>query len=377
MFLLILVFFAVILGLIYFRLIHFLLEQWERLPEWGIPGDFQARTAVSVLIPARNEADNILHCLNSLLLQDFPADLLEIIVIDDHSTDLTGDLVRQLEHTHVRLLKLAEGKAGKKAALQYGIEQAVGDLILTTDADCRLPERWVTAYASYFQAYDPVFMTGPVVFQAGTTALEHFQALDMLGTMLITGAGIRSRTIHMSNGANLGYPKAVFQAVGGFSGIDHLASGDDMLLMHKIVERYPGRVAYLKCPDAVVRTPTVRAYRDFIRQRLRWATKSGTYQDWRIIAVLGVVFLLCWSILLSPLLMLPYGGPGLWPFIIMLLLKSIADYRLLRRAARYFRQPELLRRFGISQLFHILYIAVVGALANVVRKYEWKGRRLR
>jgi cellulose synthase/poly-beta-1,6-N-acetylglucosamine synthase-like glycosyltransferase len=299
------------------------------------------------------------------------------MVIDDHSTDATAELVRQFRQPNLRLLQLEGPAAGKKAALTYGIQEAGGALILTTDADCTLPIRWVASFVSYYEQFDPVFITGPVVLSAGPSALERFQALDMLGTMLITGAGIRSRTIHMSNGANLAYPKAIFESVGGFSGIDHLASGDDMLLMHKIQQVYPGRLAFLKCPTAVVSTPAVKGWRAFIQQRLRWATKSGTYQDRRIIVVLALVFLLCWSILLSPFLILFFGWQALWISSILILMKTAADLRLLGRAGRYFRRAELMRSFPASQLFHILYIAGIGLMANLVGQYHWKGRRQR
>lgn len=368
---------AIITGLAYFGLIRFLLDRWERIPEWQLPPDFQPQTTVSVLIPARNEADNILNCLESLLRQQFPAHLLGIIVIDDHSTDDTARIVRELAHPQVRLLRPDGPGGGKKNALSHGIRHAKGEWILTTDADCLLPPHWIAAFVAYIQLHDPVFITGPVVFTYEPQPLERFQALDMLGTMLITGSGIQSDTIYMSNGANLAYPRAVFLEVGGFSGIDHLASGDDMLLMHKIKEQYPGRIAFLKSPLATVLTPAVSTWRAFVQQRLRWGTKSGTYQDKKIIVVLALVFFLCWGILLSPVLVIFYGWMGLLPGLILLGGKIIADRQLLGRAARYFQREALMRHFWPSQLLHILYIAGIGLLANLVRRYEWKGRKLR
>lgn len=370
-------FFALTLGLAYFWLTGFLIRQWEKRTAWTIPATFKPETKVSVLIPARNEAQNILNSLETLLLQQFPFELLEILVVDDHSSDSTAALVREYEHPCLKLLQLSGSASGKKAALAFGIQHATGDLILTTDADCLLPPRWISSFVSYYQENNPVFITAPVVFQSRANALERFQALDMLGTMLITGAGIQSGTIHLSNGANLAYPKAIFEAVDGFTDIDQLASGDDMLLMHKIEAAYPGRIGFLKSPEAVVITPAARGWRAFIQQRLRWATKSGTYRDRRIIAVLGLVFLLCWSIILSPLLVFLWGWTGLWPFLLLFSLKATADYRLLSRAAGYFNRRELMRYFWPSQLLHIAYIALIGLLANLVREYEWKGRNLR
>lgn len=347
------------------------------MPVWELPEDFVPQTAVSILIPARDEASSIGACLAHICQQHYPADLLEIFVIDDHSTDATVQIVSDLQSASVQLLQLPEGMTGKKAGLTYGIGQATGELIITTDADCIVPEHWLPFLVSYYQAHAPVFITAPVQFTAETSALERFQSLDMLGTMILTGAGIRSGTLHMSNGANLAYPKAIFEAVDGFAGIDHLASGDDMLLMHKIAERHPGRLAFLKQSQAGVQTRAAATWRAFFRQRLRWATKSGTYQDWRIIATLALVFLLCWSILLSPLLGVVWGWAGLLPFCTLLSFKLVADYQLLRTAARFFRREDLMRHFLLSQLFHILYIAIIGLAANLVKRYEWKGRKLK
>ena len=143
------------LGLVYYQLIVFLLRQWEQIPVWNIPEGFQPTTRVSVLIPARNEADNILNCLEGLLRQDFPSDLLEIIVIDDHSTDATAGLVSGLSTPNLRLLQQSGSAQGKKAALAYGIREASGTLIMTTDADCTHPVDWVAGFVSFCEIHQP------------------------------------------------------------------------------------------------------------------------------------------------------------------------------------------------------------------------------
>ncbi|MCB0629207.1 MAG: glycosyltransferase [Saprospiraceae bacterium] len=367
---------AFLLGLTYLLLIRFYLREWEKLPIWQLPASFMPTTSVSILIPARNEATRIRNCLEHIRRQNYPPDLLEILVIDDHSSDGTGALVRSLNDPLIHIFSLPEGEEGKKAALAYGIHRSAGKLIITTDADCLVPEQWLSYLVSYYEAHNPVFITAPVNFFAERSALERFQSLDILGTMILTGAGIQSGTLHMSNGANLAYPKTIFEAVGGFTGIDYLASGDDMLLMHKIVQTYPGRLAFLKQPQASVHTSAVSSWRAFFQQRLRWATKSGTYQDWRIIATLSLVFFLCWGILLSPLLVFFWGLSGLLPFLLLLTFKMVADYQLLGRAARFFNRRELMRYFWTSQLFHIIYIALIGLTANLVKQYTWKGRRV-
>lgn len=364
------------LGLGYIGLIEYCLFYWERLPEWRPAADHRPQLSISVIVPARNEAHYIEACIQSLLRQDYPTQLYEVLVINDHSEDDTLAVAQAAAAPPVKVLSLpVTHRGGKKAALQYGIQQAVGQVVLTTDADCVVPRRWLRHLAAYYEIHQPVFVAAPVVLIGGNTMLEKFQMLDLLGMMVLTGAGIASGRFHLSNGANLGYLRQVFYDIGGFQGIDQVASGDDMLLMHKIAACYPGRIGFVKDLEVVVRTPSVPTWRAFIQQRLRWSTKSKVYQEWRLQAVLVLIFVLCWSILLSPLLLLIFGLWGLLPLLLLLLTKSWGDYRLLSRAVRYFRRPGLIRYFWPSQFLHILYVALMGLLAIFFTEYKWKGRK--
>lgn len=369
--------FALALGLTYVGLIEYCLHHWERLPEWRPPVDYQPGVFISVIVPVRNEAQNIRHCIHSLQEQDYPEHLYEILIIDDHSEDDTSQIIRTMAVENLRLLHLAEAgttAAGKKPAIDYAIQHARGSLLITTDGDCRAPSRWLSCMASYYESHQPAFFTAPVVLQGADTLLERFQALDTLGMMVITGAGIAADIYYSSNGANLGYPREVYRSIGGFAGIDHLASGDDILLMHKIANQYPGRIGFVKSRETTVRTHAAASWRAFWQQRLRWATKSRAYRHWAMKLVLLFIFLLCWAILLSPLLTIAYGWRGLIPFALLFSMKAFADYRLLSRATRYFGYQQLITYFWSALLVHIFYINIVGLGANFFSKYPWKGR---
>lgn len=376
---------AFTLGIAYWLLIAYFLREWKRLPVWQPETPATANLRITVLVPARNEESNIADCLQSLFRQAYPADQYEVIVIDDHSTDSTSAIVNKLPFPNLQLLHLrdylppteSDTRSFKKKALEVGVAQAGGELILTTDADCRVPYNWIALMASCYERYRPAFIAAPVNFYDENNALEKFQSLDFMGTMVLTGAGIRAGWMHLANGANLAYPKDVFEAVGGYQGVDHLASGDDMLLLHKIARRYPGKIAFLKSAEATVLTRAKPDLASFLRQRLRWATKSNAYQEWQVTGVLGLVFVLSWSILLSPLLTVVFGLNAIGVFLILLILKISADHRLLRTASHFFNRSQLMRSFPVSQLFHIFYIAVIGLLGSIVNEYEWKGRKVR
>lgn len=338
--------------------------------------------SVSILIPVRNEAANIEKLLKDLLHQDYPAEQLEIVVINDHSTDETEGIVQRYLSEQVKIINLKDvlspedkTKAYKKKAIEMGVQISSGEYILTTDGDCRIPNSWVKSMVSIAQQSSAKLVTGPVVFSGERTLFEQFQTLDFLGMMGITAASLKGGFYNMANGANMLYEKAAFYKVGGFKGIDHTASGDDMLLVFKMAKEYKGAVIFAKSRDAVVFTEPMRSLSDFLQQRFRWTSKSGQYQDKRMTVILGFVFL---SVLCIPVFLIG----GIWSSmllrcgIFMLIVKSLVDIPLLYSTAKYFRKPYLMKTYLSSQLMHIIYIVGVGSLGNIL-SYEWKGRKLK
>ena len=429
---------SVFLSIVYAGIMLTYLWGWRALPEWQMPEGFVPKTKVSVIIPARNEAANIEACLRSILEGSYPHDLLEIIVVDDFSEDATTATVHLVQGQfseslppRIVLLRLsdflpleARFSANKKKALEIGIAHATGELIVTTDADCVVPVDWLRLVVSRVAppqppqggenlfAFSPCkIVAGPVSFSPdksgsdalpplgglGGATLQRFQSLDFLGLMGITGAGIQLGFQRMGNGANLAYPKAVFEAVGGFSGNEDTASGDDMFLVQKVAARWPGSVFFLKNAAATVLTEAPADWRSFLQQRLRWGTKNAALPEWPVRLVLLAVFLFCWSILTNSVLaaLAVVGVPAnnlssvlaivgilannlsLLPIILLfqLTVKAFFDYIFLREMCRFFKREDLLRWFVPSFFLHILYVALVGIASIFFRKYKWKGRQ--
>ncbi len=371
--------FSLSLAGVYVFIILKYLRGWKELPSWEIPPDFQPKTAISIIVPARNEAENILPCLRSISNQNYPDHLFEVIVVDDHSTDMTFDLAQSFaqKFPHFKIVRLPDfSKKGKKQAIATGIELAKGELVATTDADCILPKDWLMLLASFYEKKQPRFIAAPVNFHQEKNLLERFQSLDFLGMMCITGAGIQLGWMNMCNGANLAYPKAIFQEVNGFENIDRLASGDDMFLMQKIAKRYPGSIAFLKNKEATVLTKAMPDWPSFISQRIRWASKSTSYSEWQVTLILAAVFFFCLFIVANLALALCWGWEAILLFAILFFIKTWVDYVFLGKMARYFGRPDLMKSYLSSQFLHIIYIVLVGILGNVVKKYQWKGRRV-
>lgn len=338
----------------------------------------QVSTQFTVIIPARNEAANIKACVDSILAQDYPTAAFEIIVIDDFSEDDTAFIVDALhqQHPQVLLLKLAdyckEGEtlAYKKKAIEIAVSVAKGDWILTTDADCIVPASWLLLYHAYIQANQPSFVAAPVMFTKTAGILNQFQVLDFLALQGITAAAVGAGKHSMSNGANLGFEKAAFIAVGGYQGVDHIASGDDMFLMHKMKQTLHKPVGYLFHPDAIVWTAAMDTWKGFILQRIRWASKARYYDDRSITFVLTIVYLFNLSFLLLAFL-------GSWStLLIALAFKTFFELFFLDPVAKFFNLKPELRFFVFYQPIHIVYNIAAG-LFGQLKTYSWKGRKVK
>ena len=338
----------------------------------------QSATQFTVIIPARNEAANIKACVDSIIAQDYPKDAFEIIVIDDFSEDNTASIVEAIhaEHAHVKLLKLAdfynadEISSFKKKAIEKAVGHANGDWIITTDADCIIPKYWLLLYHQYIQANNPVFVAAPVMFIKEKGILNEFQVLDFLALQGITAAAVGAGKHSMSNGANLAFEKSAFFAVGGYQGVDHIASGDDMFLMHKMKKTLSSRIGYLFHPNAIVFTKTMQNWKDFLMQRIRWSSKARFYDDSSIFWVLLLVYVYNFSFLVL-LLMGHYQS-----FFIAIAFKTFFELYFLDPVAKFYFLEKGLRYFLLYQPLHIVYTLVAG-LFGQIRTYTWKGRQVK
>lgn len=334
---------------------------------------------VSVIIPARNEEQNIATCLDLVLKQTYPQDKYEIILVDDHSTDATRGIAlvkaQKYQNLSVLSLKDEEQNSFKKAAITAGIRMARGEIILQTDADCMVGKNWITGMVSHF-APNTALVTGPVRLTYRPRNFEIFQMLESMGLVAIGAGSLTDRRPNMCNGANLAYRKDVFEEVGGFSGVDHVASGDDELLLQKIhlLGRYEMRFA--RCEETIVRTPALMHWQEFRQQRLRWVSKARAYKNRRV----NLIQMISWLGFASfpVLLILSFADwTWLWALTGIFILKLLADYFLLYQAAKFFHKLQMLPYVIPLQFVYIPYVLWIGVAGNLVRTYTWKGRKVK
>jgi len=259
---------------------------------------------------------------------------------------------------------------------------AKGSLIVTTDADCIVQREWLATIASYYEVTGSVFIASPVVYAdpASTDSafkkfFKIFQSLDFIALQGITGASVYKKIHSMCNGANLAYERKVFYDVNGFSGIDNIASGDDMLLMHKIQKKYPDKIRYLKSTSVIVQTQQSETIKEFINQRTRWASKADKYPDFKITIVLILVYFLNAWIFFIVVYSFFYSK-AFYLFLLLFTVKTTAELFFLFPVTKFFRKQKLLWWFIPSQPFHIIYTLIAGWLGKF-GSYTWKERKVK
>jgi cellulose synthase/poly-beta-1,6-N-acetylglucosamine synthase-like glycosyltransferase len=330
---------------------------------------------ISVLVPARNEAATIIACVKAILAQDYPSKFMEVIVVDDHSEDATVEHLKHIKDQRLRVLSLATyspDSAGKKAALQLGINESKGSCILTTDADCIAPTAWLSSFATAWQSEQEMVLA-PVRISAQAGLLNAFQGLDVAGTLLLTGASAYWKRPILSNGANFGFTKTVFQELNGYTGNENRASGDDVFLLQKATKAHR-HIAFLYTSAALVDTAATKNWQSLFWQRLRWAGKVDAYQDFYLLSFQAGVFLYCALLCILPFFLISGNGECL---LLGWAIKILADFFFLRYACRQIGENVWMRWFLPAQLLHTGYVFMLGCLALLPLKFYWKGRLLR
>lgn len=329
---------------------------------------------VSVIIPARNEAHNIGKCVHSVLYQNYPVDSFEVIVVDDGSTDNTARIAQNIASRipNMKVISLKEAEGGKKQALKAGIAIATGDYILQTDADCEVPYKWISAMTGFFNEKTGL-VSGPVQLVHNGSFFQRLQSLEFMGLNFLGGGAIAMRRPNMCNGANLGFPKAVYHEVNGYEGVSHFASGDDMMMMMKIAKLPQYTITYAYAESAIVKTNAKSSLRDFWSQRVRWVSKSRHFSNWKINLTQVLFFLAIVGILVTAGLSALSWKMGVLSLVLMGL-KLFADWPLMRKAVGFFMDKALIKLFLPLQLLYLPYVLLIGTIGNLIRTYHWKDR---
>jgi poly-beta-1,6-N-acetyl-D-glucosamine synthase len=262
--------------------------------------------------------------------------------------------------------------AGKKAAIHYGIEKSIGEVIITIDADIRVGKFWLNCIGDFNAVHAPSMIVMPVMFEGETELFQRMQVVEFVGIMGVTGGSIKQKKAIMCNGANLAFLKSKYNEVQGYAGNQNIASGDDMFLMLKLKEVDLTSVMYLQHTNAIGWTKPLSSVSDFLNQRIRWAAKTPHLKDNHIVFAGSLILLI--NVLLVTQFFFVLAGitmPFVW--LICFALKTYADYNLYKTVRPFFNKEEDRLAFGLTAIFLPFYSVFV-PLAGLVYKPSWKGR---
>lgn len=334
---------------------------------------------LSVVIPVRDEERNITRLLEDLEAQTYPQNLMEILVVDDASTDHTARMVQQFaagSKCSIKLLSLHAdpSMSSKKQAISMAVSHASGDWIFATDGDCRVGKNWVQTIANYQAQTGAKFIFGGVSFHEEGSLFEHLQTIEFAALTGSGAASFQGDFPTMCNGANLAYERKIFELVNGFEGNNHIPSGDDEFLMHKIFARNKADVKFLKSPEATVYTTAKSTWKEFFNQRKRWAGKWPHYQL-KYIKYIAALILIGNLSFITWLIVCALQGKGWELFVILFGLKSFTDAIFIKQVLYSYDKKIKWKYFILTALFYPFYVSFFALNSNSVR-YEWKGRKL-
>jgi len=365
--------FISITGLLYLLMVGFIIYGWIRTQTF-IRQDIIEQPSLSVIIPVRNESTHLSDLLSDLNKQDYPKDRFEIIIVDDHSDHSPEILIPELSGiTNIRILHLGKNESGKKAALRKGLLASESELVLTTDADCRIQPAWISEMVNFFVSKRVKLIFGNVRFRESRKFSDWFQSLEFL-SLVASGAGFAG-TGHpiICNAANMGFERKTYLQFLQEKGYDLPVSGDDVLFLLWLKKKFPGTIGFIKSLKVQVDTKPASSIREFMHQRLRWTSKSRYYRDFMIIMTSLIVYITSLSLFIFMVGSF-FSGIMMTGFICLFLIKCIADLFFLLIITGYYRNRYLLAVFLPLEIVHFIYITIIGFAGNLFT-FTWKGRR--
>lgn len=335
-------------------------------------GYLEPKNSFTIIVPFRNEKENLPILLESFSNLNYPKNLFEVILVDDSSEEKFQVSNSRFQVSQIDNIRVSNSP--KKDAITTAMQHVKTDWIITTDADCMVPENWLLTFDQYIQENKVSMLAGAVTYQCKNSFLDHFQQLDLTS---LQGATIGSFGLNkgfMCNGANFAYTKSLFKSLNGFEGNEKIASGDDVFLLQKAIEKFPNEVQYLKAEEAIVLTKPTENWKVLFHQRVRWAAKTSSYQS-TFGKFLGlIVFLGNLSFVIGFFFLLF----GIWSypiFVIFAFLKFAIDYVLLSKTNQFLAKTRI-KSLLLSSIVYPFFSTTV-ALYSLFGSYQWKDRRFK
>lgn len=351
---------------------------WERIPELEKKEIEEFDSKVSIIIPVRNEAKNLPILLEKLVSQDVGFQKMEIIFVNDHSTDASVAIINdwRARYSEISLIHMGEYTGSpKKNALSLAIARAKNEIILTTDGDCNPNVAWARSLMNAFQNKKVQLAIGPVGFFV-KRLFDSVQWVEFSALVGITAVSASSGSPMMGNGANLAFRKSAFEKIGGYSQHMHIASGDDEFLVKSIFGEFgKDSITFIKAKSAIVKTNTCSNILELYYQRVRWASKWKLHNDFRSRVVPISIFAFYLLIIVAGVFSyLGYFAP--WLFMSLMLVKFTANVLFVHRIGLFFSQKHSFGALLIAEVLYPFYAIIIG-LSAIGGRFQWKQRRFR
>ena len=322
---------------------------------------------ISVVIAARNEENNISYLLKDLINQSADKNNYEVIVANDRSTDKTKNIIDQFssENSFIKSIHIEKNHemTPKKYALTKAIEKSEGEIILTTDADCRVPRDWVNNMAELVQNGKGIVI-GYSRIKSMKSFLNEFQKIDFLGIMAANSGLLTHGIVCSGSGQNLAFKKKDFQIINGFEPVKDLVSGDDMYLVQSI-SSIKGAIFNYN-PSSFVSTLPKNSFKSYINQRIRWSSNSKqnlSSNPQFFVFLISAFFANC-SIMFS---FIYFSGVSFFLFLTKFFLEAFIIFI----GSRLFLTPVSFLTYIMWNLIQPIYIPIIG-VAGLIGKYSWK-----
>ncbi len=351
----------------YLALIVYFAHGWKKIPVTDFRIYKENLPTVSVIIALHNEEKNVVSLLKSLKRQSFSN--FELVLVDDFSTDKTLKIIEEniAGFSNAKIITLPSHK-GKKRAISEGITQSVGELIITTDADCTHTRYWIESIVAFYVQTQADFISAPVRMAGNGTFFDGLQEVEFM-SLNASGAGaIGAGKPIMCNAANMAFALKIWELNSKELHYE-TASGDDVFLLLS-AKKQGAKICFLKNSDAIVNTSTKQTLKSFLQQRIRWSGKATIYSDKDIIFTALLIFSI--SLFQLTLLILSfYNSTYLMVLLPLFFIKFFADYIFLKQANEIYNIHNLFIKSFIISIIYPFYINATAILSFFLSKNRW------
>jgi len=330
---------------------------------------------VSVIIPARDEEDNIEDTLISIAAQIYPKNKLQVILVNDCSTDRTPEIMSNFKKnnenfTQVNVDHIPPGISPKKNAINSGIMISKGDIIITTDADCIHSPNWIQSIVEYFKP-EVGLVTGLTIFCPNHKSLtQRLHSLDFLSHSFIGAGAIGAGDGMNCTGSNLAYRRKVYNEFQGFSNMANMVSGADELLLQHLIRKRKWKAVYATGNESIVRSKPPETLKGIIHQRSRWSSKILYYPPKILLTAVGI-FVFYLMLVIASILVLT-GSIHVIIFVSSVVVKVLSDLKVMSRGCTIFGIKFPATDFILLSFIHPLLIIMTSIWGHFF-SFQWKG----